>query len=797
MNVYSLFSFVASLIYLYLGIYVFSLDKKSRQNQIFLALYFCFFLWALSYSFMCSSPDNQTAWTWYKVTAISLYFIVSLAMHFILAVTEKTNSSKHWWVYIALYFPSILLSVGSLIYGFHGVSIVKNKVGWLYNVNSVSSGIILFSLFSFTCTVLSFFLCIKWTRNSDNRRIRLQMTIGMTGFAITCMLIVVTEYILPIALRAGIRIPTPLTVLAWAFAVWYGLVKYRSILITPSVAADRILETVVDSLILTGPDGEILRINPGTQNMLGYTLQDLLRKPLSILFKDDKLSNVESIVKLLEDGPIDNYETLCNKKDGTQVPVIMSASQVRNSDGSPAGFIIISKDITERKNVQDKLEYLATHDFLTGLPNRLSLNETLKKLIQHTDSQDNILAVMLLDLDRFKEINDVMGHSNGDILLNEVSLRLKDSLYTSDIVARLGGDEFIIVLREVRNKTELEFVAEKVLKCLSKPYLIDNSEINITCSAGISLYPADGKNVETLIKNADLAMYKAKNLGGNGYQFFNTAMSEFIAEKVALKASLRKALEQNEFVVYYQPIFDIKTSFIMGMEALVRWNSKEMGMVSPGKFIPVAEESGLIIPVGEWVLRTACAQCRSFHDKGFDELVVSVNVSTVQFQQKDFVTKVRSILKETGLDAQYLQLEITENTAISDVETTINILKEFHTMGISISIDDFGVGYSSLSYLRKLPIQSIKIDRSFITDVTCNSDNAAIVTAIFAMAQSINLDIVAEGVETKEQLCFLTSLLDKYTGSRKPVMAQGYLFSRPVPANEFDKLLSERLVISA
>ncbi|MBL0385497.1 EAL domain-containing protein [Tumebacillus sp. ITR2] len=423
-------------------------------------------------------------------------------------------------------------------------------------------------------------------------------------------------------------------------------------------------------------------------------------------------------------------------------------------------------------------------DSLTGLPNRILFQDQLTAKLAEVQKKRKKLAVLFLDLDRFKFINDTLGHRVGDLLLQGVVERLQRVMRRDETLYRLGGDEFILVT-ECEQKSDGLERANALLHHMEDPFEIDDHELFITTSIGLSWYPDDGEDMETLFKNADMAMYRAKDHGRNNVQQYESVMNVHAVERLQLEKDLRKAIEREEFRVFYQPQIDIDSGRMIGMEALVRWQHPERGMVSPGLFIPLAEETNLIVPIGEWVMRTACVQTKRWHDAGFPHIRVSINLSAHQFTQPSLVSKVRTILEETGIEPKYVDLEITESITMTNVDKAISTMSELTGLGIQISIDDFGTGYSSLSYLKKFPIHTLKIDQSFVRDIPQNSDDAAIATAVIAMAHSLNLNVIAEGVETEEQLEFLRE--------RNCNEYQGYLCSRPLPPHEFEELLANEL----
>jgi len=427
------------------------------------------------------------------------------------------------------------------------------------------------------------------------------------------------------------------------------------------------------------------------------------------------------------------------------------------------------------------MTHSAEHDALTGLPNRLLLNDRLGQAVALAERHGCQVAVLFLDMNGFKHINDSLGHSIGDKLLQSIGARLANCVHAPDTVSRYGGDEFVVLLSEMRKPEDAAVAARKLLEALAETYSIDGRDLHVGTSIGVSIYPDDGLDVETLIKNADLAMYQAKENGYQSYQFFRPAMNVRAVERQSIEEHLRRALERQELTLHYQPKINLGTGAIIGAEALLRWTHPVRGAVSPAQFIPVAEDCGLILPIGDWVLREACAQARAWENAGLPAITMAVNVSALQFRKPNFLGDVHSALLETGLDPKYLELELTESALITRTESTASILTALRGIGVRVSVDDFGTGYSSLSYIRKFPLDALKIDQSFIRQITTIPDETTIVRAIISLGRSLDLRVIAEGVETRDQLDFL-----KAQGCDE---AQGYYFSRPVPAEQFAKLL--------
>lgn len=465
--------------------------------------------------------------------------------------------------------------------------------------------------------------------------------------------------------------------------------------------------------------------------------------------------------------------------DGKTIDVEMKTIPITYNH-QPA-VLFHGKDITEAKKAQETIRHMAYHDALTGLPNRRLFIEHLSEAINQAKEKDSHLAVLFIDLDRFKWINDTLGHGIGDQLLKDVAERLKSTLDEQDVVSRQGGDEFTVLLRD-SDEEQTARKAQKIIDTLSKPFFLEEDEVFLTVSIGISLYPENGEDIESLIKHADAAMYRAKE-HGNVFKFYAADVDQAINRNMLLERELHKALDQGEFSVYYQPQWDIASGQMIGAEALIRWNHPELGSISPAEFIPLAEETGLIVPIGEWVLYTACKQMKEWQDRGFPPINVSVNLSPRQFQQHNLIDRIAEILEETGLNPEFLELEITEGIAMHHEDFAIEKLKQLQELGIKIAIDDFGTGYSSLSYLKKFPIHKLKIDQSFVRDIVVDQEDETITRSIIAMAKNLKLRVIAEGVENEEQFSFLR---DQFCDE-----VQGFLFSPPKPASAMEELLQE------
>lgn len=544
--------------------------------------------------------------------------------------------------------------------------------------------------------------------------------------------------------------------------------------------AAKIIESTNEAIIILDTNGIIVSVNQAFCRITGYRKREIIGKTPSV-FEWGKDEILGEIINALNSTGQWQGEVWDKRKSGEIYPKLLSLSAIRNNGEAVSHYVGIFSDITKLKKAEKHLYRLAHFDTLTKLPNRLLFKDRLQRALIQADRRKTMVALMLLDLDRFKNINDTLGHGAGDQLLVSVAERLSRCVRKSDTVARLGGDEFTVVLPDIQNTMAATGVARKILKAMSKPFELAGRGVFITTSVGITIYPADGVQADRLLQNADMALYHAKEQGKNNFQFFSEEMNTQALKRSLLEDSLRTALERDEFEVYYQPRLDLRTGEILDLEALLRWNHPQQGLITPGNFIGVAEETGLIIPIGDWVLKTACEQNKRWHEMGFNTLGVAVNVSARQFNRQDFIQAIFDILDETRMDPSWLELELTESVAMKDAASTAKLFNDLKMKGVRISIDDFGTGYSSLSYLKSFPIDKLKIDQSFVKDLATESDDESIVKAVIAVAHSLKLKVVAEGVETKEQLKFLRlHHCDEW---------QGYYFSRPVPTDEVTELL--------
>jgi diguanylate cyclase (GGDEF)-like protein/PAS domain S-box-containing protein len=547
------------------------------------------------------------------------------------------------------------------------------------------------------------------------------------------------------------------------------------------------LNSIGDAVACTDSTGNITFLNIVAERLSGWSRQEAVGRPMATVLRILDAKSHETIPNPMELAIQRNrtehlpLNCVLLRRDGKEIPIEDSVSPIHDREGRVSGAVIVFRDATASRALELEKAYSAEHDFLSGLPNRRLLKERTDFAIALARRHMKKLAVLFLDLDGFKHVNDSLGHSIGDKLLQSVAGRLANCVRGTDTVSRMGGDEFVVLLSEVEQAEDAAITAARMLETVAAAHSVDGHSIHVTTSIGVSIYPDDGLDAETLIKCADTAMYQAKENGRQSYQFFETTMNVRAVERQLIEQGLRCAVEKKQFELHYQPKIDLRTGKIAGAEALIRWTHPDRGLISPDKFIPVAEACGLIIPIGAWVLREACAQTRRWAEAGLPALTIAVNVSAREFQSMNFPESLFATLNEIGLDPRSLVIELTESVLVKQADSAASILHTLRGRGVHVSIDDFGTGYSSLSYLQKFPVDSLKIDQAFVRQISKPTENKHIVTAIISMARSLKLRVVAEGVETLEELTFLRA--------HQCDEAQGYYFSRPVPADEFAELL--------
>ncbi|MBK5243061.1 EAL domain-containing protein [Clostridium sp.] len=818
MEILTALYFMCGIIYVILGIFTFFNDSKNKLNKLFFVICINLAYWALMTALMNRSIDGKTASDVYLYATLSWATFYCLFSHFIIKLTSDKVFLKNQFSYLIFYFPAIVSIYLYVLKPETAQNFVKTNLGWVY-IASTDRGFIwtnFYNAYYFIYMILVIFLLIKWLKNTKVIRERKQAKLILITTMITMVLGGIIDIVLPMLITPVIPSIGIILIVIPIIGIWYSIKKYKLMDLNPENFALEVLKIMREGLIIANHEGLIKDINTGALKLLGYEKNQLVDKLISDLFSEridlSKLANCSS------------FEIEIVQNNNNKLPVLLSSSILKDEWGDSLGIVCIFQDISEIKlaqkelikshegleikvlertselsksnkeleheinvciDMEEKIKKLAYFDYLTGLPNKRLFIDRLEKCIIEAIPNEKALGVLFLDLDSFKRINDTMGHAKGDELLKMVSKRLLNTIKESDTVCRVGGDEFLILIRNLDNENYIREISEEILSTFKKSFIIDSNELYMTTSIGGAVYPVDGQDVETLIKNADIAMYKAKGKGINKFELCTAIFKEGLAKEMKLTNCLYKAIERNEFELYYQPQVSVISGKIIGMEALIRWNSAELGRVSPVDFIYIAEKTGLILPIGEWVLKTACSQNKKWQDAGIFNVPVAVNLSVNQFQNKRIIEDIIKILKETGLNPKYLELEITENIIMKETEYIIESLKQLKALGVEIAIDDFGTEYSSLNYIKQLPVDKIKIDISFVRGISINREDEAIIKVIISLARNLDLKVIAEGVETKEQLDFLKEqMCDEI---------QGYYYYKPVQAHIIEELMGNSI----
>jgi diguanylate cyclase (GGDEF)-like protein/PAS domain S-box-containing protein len=565
-------------------------------------------------------------------------------------------------------------------------------------------------------------------------------------------------------------------------------VEHADALFEEKERAQVTLNSIGDAVVSTNFWGRVTYLNIVAERMTGWSQAQASGRAVDDVFKLIDVVSRSPIPTPTARAIIENRtvglgaDCMLVRGDGVELAVESSAAPIHDRLGGVIGAVMVAHDVTVARELSNKLARMALHDSLTDVPNRTLLSDRLDQAMMRAHRAGSSVAVLYIDLDRFKHINDSLGHAVGDELLRSVAQRLLSCVRSSDTVSRQGGDEFLVLLPDVVHPHDAALCAEKIIAALEAPYRIADQDLRITASIGIATFPGDAADAEKLLRNADFAMYQAKYTGRNNYQFFKPEMNANAIERQTMETDLRQALARQEFELNYQPKVNLVTGAVVGVEALIRWRRPQHGMILPARFIPIAEESGLILPIGRWTLDTACRQARAWRDRGLRPISVAINVSAVELRSKDFLDNVCQILKHSRLEPSFLELELTETFMMQDWRSTAEILRALKGLGVKIALDDFGTGYSSLSYMRRFPIDALKIDQSFVRDMTSDSDDASIVSAVINMGRSLNMRVIAEGIQTRDQLEFLKE--------RQCPEGQGFYFGAPVPAEELIELLS-------
>ena len=786
-HVLSLCSALVAALDLVLGIYILRRNHRERLNQVFFVVSLCLAVWSFAFAFWPSAPSKEHAWFWFRLSAVGWTVTPSLLLHFLLLLSRQDRLLTRWWSYPLVYLPGIYYFFQAQFGRMGVVDFVQTPFGWsdVYEPLTVSyAGYLVFFSSYISLGMLSVFLWGLRTERIAERRQALILLV--TGLPVL-IAVALSGIFLPMW---GIRKPPEVAHLIaalWVASIWFAVSRYRMMILSPAVVAPDIFRTMADAVVLVDRDHQVVGLNRSARDLLGASEKSLKGTGIEAIFETEDATEEETVRRLIASFEVQSLELVLRRGAGEAAIVRTSISPVLDRFAQPLGSVLLLRDISDQKRAEADLKYLTTHDPLTDLPNRSLLNDRLKRALQRAIREKHPFALLMFDLDDFRRINDAYGPGSGDLVLQEAARRLTRSVRGLDTVCRLGGDEFMIVVEDLLESGDSDIVAQRILDSLEEPIQVGDQAITVTGSIGISTYPFDGLDTETLVKKADLALSSSKQRGRGGYQYYAPRMDALNRQRVAIEQGLQEAIAADELYLVYQPLVDFSTGRIAGIEALIRWQSSQLGLMSPMSFIPIAERSGLIVPIGEWVLRTACEATRQWQEQGFPAVPIGVNVSARQLQEPNFFEMVEGVLADTGLRPELLELELTESTAMEDVSRSQALLTRLRKLGVQIVIDDFGTGYSSLMRLKLLPMDTVKVDRSFIENIARDPRDRALVMAIVAMARNLGVTVVAEGVETMEQLEVLRSFETQPLAVLRCDKVQGNLFSTPV---EMDKVPS-------
>ena len=780
-NPYALPLLACAFITFALGIAIVKREHASRVGIFYLLDTLAIGVWFLGFGAAYLSIDAAVAAHWLRFAQVGVAFIPALTLQFTWSVIRP--SARLRWLLWLTWGCTAVFAVAALASPAYFGPPYRHFWGYYVHYTAYSTPFVVF-VFAVLSVILSLY---RWAQRHASpttvaaRRAKLLLI----AFAVAVMGAIDFVPGYGVGLYAFGYIPVMISI----GLVTYITGRYRLVDVTPEFAAKQIIETMNDSVFVLDKEGVVRVVNETLLAMVGMERNELVDKPVPKFFR--KLLTRDEFAAIQRGEPLYNREVEFVRRDGTPVAVSLSVSVMPEGNKQNAAYVGVVRDVTGRKRAEERIRFLAYYDNLTGLPNRELFREQLCAALANAARGKRRLALLFLDLDHFKRINDTLGHTLGDALLQAIAGRLQGCVRTQTdakegggTVARVGGDEFIIALYDLAKQDDAARVAQRILAAVSEPIRLERHEVAITASIGISFYPNDGSDDGALLKNADAAMYQAKEAGRNGYFFFDRSINVALHHRLSLETRLRKALEQGHLSLHYQPQVALRTGQWVGVEGLLRWNDPELGPIPAERFIPIAEESGLILPIGAWALQVACARVRAWHDAGWPLQRIAVNLSSRQFRDRNLVVAVREALEAARLEPRHLELELTESMIMQDALYTRRTLEALKAMGVHLAIDDFGTGYSSLSYLRSFPIETLKIDRSFVHDLTIEPDNGAIIVAILAMAHSLKLGVVGEGVETEEQRRFLQQHGCKF--------AQGLLFCEPLPADELDRRMEAR-----
>ena len=757
MNAFAFLNLLAAGIHLSLGVAVLRIDRRSAAHRLLFLICLSFGWWGLCYAFMHAAPTADVYWTWYRVSTPAWVLCPALILHLLLALDDTRPTRWRTVRDVLVYLPALLFLIRSVSGPLFAAAVSRGSFGWVERPGDGAWPL------AFVAYFVGYLLLGMWRtllrrRHTELASTRQQALDLLLASALSLALITTTEVVLP-WLGHPLPVLTPVIGVLWVGGIWYGIARHGLMRLSLASAADAILATMSDAVVLVAPDGKIVRTNRATQDMLGWDESELAGRPWSSLLAEQRASDETKLQRFLAAGPVPHFETVGRRKSGESIPLFLSAGTIHDRYGIRRGEVLVLRDASDLRRTEERLHHLAHHDALTGLPNRLLFRDRLEHSLHRARRLGEPLGVMVIDLDRFKEVNDTLGHEAGDTVLKVVAQRLAACIRRSDTVARLGGDEFAVSLPDLKKPDDVRVVAERILGSLARPVDLLDRPQPIPASIGISLRPEHGDDADTLLRHADTAMYRAKATGRGGSLLFDPAWGDAAVEPHESPERLRQALERHEFVLYFQPQVAMADGRLVGVEALLRWDHPERGMLLPMTFLPQAAESDVILDLCGWVLRTATAQARAWDTAGLPPVLLAVNLCARQLMMPELPDRLREVLDQTGFPAERLELELTEDAMARDDRDVLHTVKRLHAIGAGIAIDDFGAGPTSVTFLARFPIRTVKLGQSLVRGLPEDRDHAAIARAVVSMTRALHIErVVAEGVETEAQLAFLRTL---------------------------------------
>lgn len=778
---------------LFLGIYVLRTNPRASVNRLYFIFTILILSWCLGEIFIYSASDKESAYFWFRVSSFGWGFVDLILLHIIMLLTGINIFRKRWWLQIPYYLTGSFAFYGSVIVPETITDFKLTSYGWSYLSNPPVWWVIANDGKMMVIISLIIILLAIWYHKSSHPLRRIQAKIILGTILLSLIFYIAVLYILPSFKAFQLPNIQHLVLAFWSAGMGYAIIKYKLMILTPESIAPQVLKTMADSLIVVDTSSRITLVNDSAVILLESSKNYLIGLKITEVFPEEQFFQGDLLNKIRLRGAVENVEVLYRKKSGSVIPLLLSASVVYDRFKTPAGVVLVLRDISERKKAEVNLRFMATHDLLTGLPNRTVLNDRLRQAIARAKRYKHFVGVMVIDLDKFKEVNDTLGHSAGDALLKSVSLRLKTSIRESDTVVRLGGDEFVIVLTDLSGVDSLKTVADRIMDSFNKPFIIYGRKLFITPSIGISIYPNDGDNIDELLRKADMSLYKVKESGRNNYQFYSSETESEKQKILQLEKDLQTAFEKNEIEISYLPIFELEGSKVFAVEAIFTWNHSERGKITPETFISIAERSELINKLSEWMIRAVCNDLKRWKNLGHTVPVV-MNISLKYLTKNESVEMIENILRENGLSPSFLKLEIKDDSLTAGIDKYFENINLLHNIGVSFILNQSGSVFPSQLWLKIVPAQAIKISSSLIRNVNSDPYDEALVRSIVLIANSFNIKVIIEGVEKKEQLDFIKALATEKPLYAKCNAVQGSLFCEPMDAESLSQFISRTLI---